>query len=49
MSLKQFYVNYKMAPEYDVKKDPADTSLKEDVSIDTTFELCYLILVRHSF
>jgi PBP1b-binding outer membrane lipoprotein LpoB len=31
-------VNYKMEPEEKIKDDPADTSLKEDLSIDITFD-----------
>ncbi len=40
-SAEQFYVNYKMAPEKKVKNNPADTSSKEDLSIDTTLDRCY--------
>ncbi len=45
--VEQFTGDYKMAPEWKVKNDPADTSLKEDVSIYTTLDPL-LILVRHS-
>ncbi len=31
---------YKMAPEWNVKDNPADTSFKEELSIDTTFDPC---------
>jgi hypothetical protein len=34
------YVKYEMAPEWKVKNDPADTSLKENPSIHTTFDPC---------
>jgi hypothetical protein len=34
----QFYGNYKIKPEWEVKNDPADTSWKEDLSIDTTLD-----------
>ncbi len=30
-----------MAPEWKVKNDPPDTSLKENPSIHTTFDPCY--------
>jgi hypothetical protein len=37
---EQFYFNYKVAPEKKVRNDPGDTSLKENPSIDTTFDPC---------
>jgi hypothetical protein len=37
---EQFYVNDKAPPEEKVKNDPADTSLKGDLSIDTIFDSC---------
>ncbi len=37
---EQFYVNNKMAPEWKVKNDPADTSLQENPLIHTTFDPC---------
>jgi hypothetical protein len=38
--VKPFYVNYKMVPEQNVNDDPADTFLKEGISIDITFDPC---------
>jgi hypothetical protein len=38
--VEQSYVNYKTAPDKKVKNYPADTSLKENPLIHTTFDPC---------
>ncbi len=35
MSLNKFVADLKKVPDWKYKKDPSDTSLKEDLSIDT--------------